>query len=66
MLRDTPIVVLDEPTTGLDGHAGERVTAALRTLLEGRTAIVISHDPALLAAADRVLDLDRESLEAPA
>jgi ATP-binding cassette, subfamily B, bacterial len=66
LLRDTPIVVLDEPTTGLDGHAGERVTAALRTLLEGRTAIVISHDPALLAAADRVLDLDRESLEAPA
>jgi ATP-binding cassette, subfamily B, bacterial len=66
LLRDTPLVVLDEPTTGLDGHAGERVTAALRTLLEGRTAIVISHDPALLAAADRVLDLDRESLEAPA
>ena len=66
LLRDTPIVVLDEPTTGLDGHAAERVTAALRTLLEGRTAIVISHDPALLAAADRVLDLDRESLEAPA
>jgi ABC-type transport system involved in cytochrome bd biosynthesis fused ATPase/permease subunit len=60
------VVVLDEPTIGLDGHAAERVTAALRTLLEGRTAIVISHDPALLAAADRVLDLDRESLGAPA
>ena len=66
LLRDTPIVVLDEPTTGLDGHAAERVTAALRTLLEGRTAIVISHDLALLAGADRVLALDRESLEAPA
>jgi ABC-type lipoprotein export system ATPase subunit len=31
--------------------------AALRTLLEGRTAIVISHDPLLLGAADRVVEL---------
>jgi ATP-binding cassette, subfamily B, bacterial len=59
LLRDTPIVVLDEPTTGLDLGAAERVTAALRTLLEGRTAIVISHDPVLLAAADRVVELGR-------
>jgi ATP-binding cassette subfamily B protein len=59
LLRDTPIVVLDEPTTGLDRGAAERVTAALRTLLEGRTAIVISHDPVLLGAADCVLELGR-------
>jgi ABC-type multidrug transport system fused ATPase/permease subunit len=57
LLRDTPVVVLDEPTTGLDLGAAERVMAALRTLLEGRTAIVISHDPLLLGAADRVVEL---------
>ena len=66
LLRDTPIVVLDEPTTGLDLGAAERVMAALRTLLEGRTAIVISHDPALLAAADRVVELGRLPLGAGA
>ncbi len=66
LLRDTPIVVLDEPTTGLDSVAAERVTAGLRTLLEGRTAIIISHDPALLGAADRVVELDHTALEAPA
>jgi ATP-binding cassette, subfamily B, bacterial len=64
LLRDTPIVVLDEPTTGLDAGAAERVTAALRTLLEGRTAIVITHDPALLGAADHVVDLGQVAVEA--
>jgi ATP-binding cassette, subfamily B, bacterial len=64
LLRDTPIVVLDEPTTGLDAGAAERVTVALRTLLEGRTAIVITHDPALLGAADRVVDLGQVAVEA--
>jgi ATP-binding cassette, subfamily B, bacterial len=57
LLRDTPIVVLDEPTTGLDLGAAERVMAGLRTLMQGRTAIVISHDPLLLSAADRVVEL---------
>jgi ATP-binding cassette subfamily B protein len=57
LLRNTPIVVLDEPTTGLDLGAAERVMAGLRTLMQGRTAIVISHDPLLLSAADRVVEL---------
>ena len=66
LLRDTPIVVLDEPTTGLDLGAAERVMDALGTLLDGRTAIVISHDPLLLAAADRVVELGRLPIGASA
>jgi ATP-binding cassette, subfamily B, bacterial len=66
VLRDTPIVVLDEPTTGLDLGAAERVMDALRTLLEGRTAIIISHDPLLLTSADRVVELGQLPIGASA
>jgi ATP-binding cassette subfamily B protein len=55
LLRDTPVVVLDEPTTGLDGAAARALAEPLRDLLRGRTAIVITHDPELLTAADRIV-----------
>ena len=58
LLRDTPVVVLDEPTTGLDAVAARAVAAPLRDLLCGRTALVVTHDPELLAAADRTVFLD--------
>jgi ATP-binding cassette, subfamily B, bacterial len=55
LLRDTPVVVLDEPTTGLDAAAARALAEPLRDLLRGRTAIVVTHDPELLAAADRTI-----------
>jgi ABC-type multidrug transport system fused ATPase/permease subunit len=55
LLRDTPVVVLDEPTTGLDASAARALIEPLRDLLRGRTAILVTHDPELLAAADRTL-----------
>jgi len=55
LLRDTPIVVLDEPTTGLDAEAAAHVMEPLRTLLRGRTAVIVTHDPALFGFADRVV-----------
>jgi len=58
LLRETPVVVLDEPTTGLDAGAAARVIQPLRTLLHGRTALIITHDPALLECADRVVRMD--------
>ncbi len=57
LVRDSAVVVLDEPTTGLDAAARDRVLEALDALLADRTAIVISHDPAVLARADRVVDV---------
>jgi ATP-binding cassette subfamily B protein len=44
MVRDAPVLILDEPTTGLDAESGERVMEPLRRLMEGRTTIVISHN----------------------
>jgi ABC-type multidrug transport system fused ATPase/permease subunit len=58
LLRETPIVVLDEPTTGLDAEAAAGVIQPLKALLHGRTALIISHDPALLECADRVVQMD--------
>ncbi|WSQ37957.1 ABC transporter ATP-binding protein/permease [Streptomyces sp. NBC_01224] len=62
MLRDAPVLLLDEPTTGLDRMAAQRILAPLRRLAEGRTTIVITHDLALAADADRILVLDEGRL----
>jgi ABC-type multidrug transport system fused ATPase/permease subunit len=44
VIRDAPILVLDEPTTGIDAESGERILELLRSLMSGRTTIVISHN----------------------
>jgi len=58
ILRDAPVLVLDEPTTGLDAESARRVMEPLRRLASGRTTILISHDPALARQADRVVTLE--------
>lgn len=65
-VRDTPVLVLDEPTTGLDEAARDRLLGPLRTLAQGRTTILISHDPAVVEWADRVVELREGSLAVPA
>ena len=54
-IRETPILILDEPTTGLDLESTHLVLAALRGLMQGRTTIIISHDSGLIRCADRIL-----------
>ena len=58
MLRDAPLVVLDEFTAHLDPDTERQVLAAARTLLEDRTALVIAHRNATAAAADRIAVLE--------
>jgi ATP-binding cassette subfamily B protein len=55
LLRNAPVVVLDEATTGLDPQATRDVTAAIGRLVRGRTSLAVTHDAALALAADRVL-----------
>jgi ABC-type multidrug transport system fused ATPase/permease subunit len=57
LIRDAPVLLLDEPTTGLDGEAVERLMAVLRRVTAGRTTIVISHDWRVVADAERVVFL---------
>ena len=58
LLRNTPVLVLDEPSTGLDGETTERLLAPLRRLMRGRATIVISHDLATVADATEIVVLD--------
>lgn len=58
MLRDTPILVLDEPQSGLDAEAAEAVEAHWRELTEGRTTFVIAHELRLVRDVDRILVLE--------
>ncbi|HWG22889.1 ABC transporter ATP-binding protein [Actinospica sp.] len=59
LLRNTPVLVLDEPTTGLDAVAARKVIAPLRRLMAGRTTILISHDLHLAHDADEILVVDQ-------
>ena len=58
MLRDAPILILDEPTTGLDAETSDRVLAPLRRLMRGRTTIMITHNLASTMEADLVVVLE--------
>ena len=62
LVRRAPILVLDEPTASLDASAARRVVQPLRRLMAGRTTILITHDRALAALADRTVVLDRGRL----
>jgi thiol reductant ABC exporter CydD subunit len=56
-LRDAPLLLLDEPTANLDGRTEAEVLEAVGRLAGGRTVVMVAHRPALVALADRVVDL---------
>ena len=58
MIRGAPVLVLDEPTTGLDASSSENVMLPLQRLMEGRTTIVISHNLLTVRDATRILVLE--------
>jgi ATP-binding cassette subfamily B protein len=59
MVRDAPILILDEPTTGLDAISSQQLLGPLQRLMEGRTVLVISHDLSSIRDADRIAVIDR-------
>jgi ABC-type multidrug transport system fused ATPase/permease subunit len=64
-VRDAPLLLLDEPTAGLDGRTEESVLAAIRRLMFGRTVVMVAHRNSLLAEADRVVRLAPAVVAAP-
>jgi ABC-type multidrug transport system fused ATPase/permease subunit len=59
LIRDAEVLLLDEPTTGLDGRARDELLGVLSRLTVDRTTVLITHDPLVAALADQVVWLDR-------
>ncbi|MEX1217360.1 MAG: thiol reductant ABC exporter subunit CydD [Acidimicrobiales bacterium] len=63
LLRDAPLVVLDEFTAHLDPVTEMKVVGSLRPFLEDRTALIVAHREATLTLADRVLFMNQTGLQ---
>ena len=59
LLKDSPLLILDEATAALDNESERRVQQELSTLMRGRTTLVIAHRLSTVESADRIIVLDR-------
>jgi ATP-binding cassette subfamily B protein len=57
LVADAPILILDEATANIDSYTERQIQLALRTLLKGRTGIVIAHRLATVREATRIVVL---------
>jgi ABC-type transport system involved in cytochrome bd biosynthesis fused ATPase/permease subunit len=57
LLSDAPLLLLDEPTAHLDPAAAEHAADGIREAARGRTAIIATHDPAVMAICDDIVEL---------
>ena len=64
MLKRAPVLLLDEPTAHLDATSEAELIEVIREVSHVATTVVATHSPALLAACDRVVTLDRGRLVA--
>ncbi|RNE92097.1 ABC transporter ATP-binding protein [Marichromatium sp. AB31] len=62
LLKDAPIVILDEPTAALDTESEVAVQRAIDALVRDKTVIVIAHRLSTIAGADRILVIDEGRL----
>jgi len=59
IIRNSPILILDEPSAGLDAESEKLVFDALENLMKGKTSIVIAHRLATVRRADVIFVVDR-------
>ena len=58
LLKDAPVLVLDEATSAVDAETEAKIKMALRRVTEGRTVVVIAHRMSTIKAADRIVVLE--------
>jgi ATP-binding cassette, subfamily B, putative efflux pump len=61
-VKDPPILILDEATSGLDSEVENLIHDAIRRLMKGRTSVMIAHRLATAVGADRIVVLDQGRL----
>jgi subfamily B ATP-binding cassette protein MsbA len=59
LLKDSPVLILDEATAALDNESERRVQHELAVLMQGRTTLVIAHRLSTVEGADRIIVLDK-------
>ena len=59
LLKDAPLLILDEATSSLDSESERHIQAALERLMAHRTTLVIAHRLSTVEKADRIIVLDR-------
>lgn len=59
LLKNAPVILLDEATASMDAESETMVQTALSALLKGRTVIVIAHRMRTIANADKIVVLDK-------
>ena len=57
LIRNNPILILDEPTAALDTESEQRVIEALERLMKGRTVVMIAHRLSTIRNADKIIVL---------
>jgi ATP-binding cassette subfamily B protein/subfamily B ATP-binding cassette protein MsbA len=62
LLKNAPVLILDEPTASLDAATEAGLLEALQTLMRGRTTLVIAHRLSTIRNADSIVVLDRGSI----
>ena len=64
IIRNTPIVILDEPGTGLDVETEKKIQTALKHLMHNKTAFIIAHSFSSIAHADLIILIDGGAIKA--
>jgi subfamily B ATP-binding cassette protein MsbA len=59
LLKDSPVLILDEATAALDNESERRVQHELGVLMQGRTTLVIAHRLSTVEGADRIIVLEQ-------
>lgn len=62
---EAPVLLLDEPTTGLDGEARSRVIEAIQRAAGHRAVLIVTHDLDLALRADRIVDIATQRATPP-
>ena len=64
ILRDTSVLIFDEPTNGLDSALEQHFMKTMKTFTKHRTLIMVTHRMSLVSLVDRVIVMDKGSIVA--